>query len=127
FLLYRRLAASTCQCHLFFAGHRRGPACSTLLAARDSSGLGRASRYARKQAALVRTGGRAFYLLTIAMAATALAITGWAAELVSYERLLKSDAEPANWLMYSGNYQSYRYSRLDQITTANVTRLRPKR
>src|SRR5438093_13394536 len=65
--------------------------------------------------------------VAIAVALTgALAVVGWAAELVSYERLLKSDTEPANWLMYSGNYQSYRYSHLDQITTANVNRLRPK-
>ena len=38
----------------------------------------------------------------------------------SPERLLKADEEPGNWLMYSGNYRSYRYSSLDQITPANV-------
>ncbi|MBI3697922.1 MAG: PQQ-dependent dehydrogenase, methanol/ethanol family [Acidobacteria bacterium] len=50
----------------------------------------------------------------------------WAAGPVTFERLLKADSEPANWLMYSGNYYSHRYSRLDQITPANVTKLRPK-
>ena len=45
---------------------------------------------------------------------------------VGYERLLRADEEPGNWLMYSGNYRSYRYSRLEQITADNVNRLRPK-
>ena len=45
---------------------------------------------------------------------------------VSYERLLKADDEPGNWLMYSGNYQSHRFSRLDQINAGNVNKLRPK-
>ncbi len=49
-----------------------------------------------------------------------------AAEPVTYERLLKADSEPGNWLMYSGNYFSHRFSKLDQITTANVQRLKPK-
>src|ERR1700687_4529016 len=43
---------------------------------------------------------------------------------VSYDRLRQSDSEPGNWLTYSGNYSAHRYSRLNQITTANVRRLR---
>ena len=35
---------------------------------------------------------------------------------VTYERLLKADKEPANWLTYSGTYASHRYTSLDQIT-----------
>jgi len=58
----------------------------------------------------------------LALAASAL----WAQSAVSYQRLLKADQEPGNWLTYSGNYQAHRYSRLDQITAANVQRLRPK-
>ena len=50
----------------------------------------------------------------------------WAAGPVTYERLLKAGDEPGNWLMYSGNYGSHRYSRLDQITPENVTRLHMK-
>ena len=50
----------------------------------------------------------------------------WAGGPVSYERLLKADDEPGNWLMYSGNYSSHRYSRLDQITPENVNRLHLK-
>jgi len=45
---------------------------------------------------------------------------------VGYDRLLKADQEPGNWLMYSGTYNSWRYSRLDQINTYNASRLRPK-
>ena len=42
---------------------------------------------------------------------------------VTHERLLNSDAEPENWLMYSGNYFSQRYSRLSQIDKENVGQL----
>ena len=45
---------------------------------------------------------------------------------VTYERLLHSDDEPGNWLMYSGNYSSQRFSGLDQVDTGNVDRLRIK-
>jgi alcohol dehydrogenase (cytochrome c) len=44
---------------------------------------------------------------------------------VSFDRLRQSDSEPGNWLTYSGNYSAQRYSRLNQITVANVRRLRP--
>ena len=43
---------------------------------------------------------------------------------VTYERLLNATKEPGNWLMYSGDYRSHHYSSLDQITSANVHRLR---
>ncbi|HKW98612.1 MAG TPA: PQQ-dependent dehydrogenase, methanol/ethanol family [Bryobacteraceae bacterium] len=45
---------------------------------------------------------------------------------VSYQRLLNSENEPGNWMTYSGGYASHRYSRLDQITSANVGRLKLK-
>jgi len=45
---------------------------------------------------------------------------------VTAERLLKAAAEPGNWLTYSGDYRSHHYSSLDQITTANVHRLKAK-
>ncbi len=44
---------------------------------------------------------------------------------VPFERIRRADAEPGNWLTYSGNLQSQRYSALKQITTANVSRLKP--
>ncbi len=39
---------------------------------------------------------------------------------VTAERILNAASEPQNWLTYSGGYASQRYSRLDQITRANV-------
>jgi len=45
---------------------------------------------------------------------------------VTYERLLKADQEPGNWLMYSSTYNGWRYSRLDQINTRNVKNLHAK-
>jgi alcohol dehydrogenase (cytochrome c) len=45
---------------------------------------------------------------------------------VTYERLLKANQEPGNWLMYSSTYNSWRYSGLDQITTQNVKGLHVK-
>jgi alcohol dehydrogenase (cytochrome c) len=47
-----------------------------------------------------------------------------AAAQVPFDRIVKSAAEPQNWLTYSGNYQAHRYSALNQITAANVHRLR---
>ncbi len=44
---------------------------------------------------------------------------------VTYERLLKSTAEPHNWLMYWGDYQGTHYSPLSSIAPANVAQLRP--
>src|SRR5262245_30009325 len=43
----------------------------------------------------------------------------------SYERIRRAEAEPGNWLTYSGNYQGHRHSPLKEINTANVSRLKP--
>ena len=43
---------------------------------------------------------------------------------VTPERLANAEAEPQNWLMYSGGYKSQRYSRLDQIDRGSVANLR---
>jgi alcohol dehydrogenase (cytochrome c) len=45
---------------------------------------------------------------------------------VSYNRLLRADQEPQNWLTYSGSYKSWRYSSLDQIRTENAKNLELK-
>ena len=42
---------------------------------------------------------------------------------VTPERLLNAEAEPHNWLMYSGSYKSQRYSGLDQIDRGNAAKL----
>src|SRR6185295_16919883 len=43
---------------------------------------------------------------------------------VTPQRLTATANEPQNWLMYSGNYYSNRYSPLDQIKPANVKNLK---
>jgi len=45
---------------------------------------------------------------------------------ISSDRLLKAADEQGNWLMYSHTYNSWRFSNLNQITTANVKNLRVK-
>jgi alcohol dehydrogenase (cytochrome c) len=42
---------------------------------------------------------------------------------VSFERILRADQEPHNWLTYSGTVLSQRYSQLTQITPQNVQNL----
>lgn len=44
---------------------------------------------------------------------------------VTYQRLLRAEMEPKNWLTYSGSYSSHRYSALDEIDADNVGGLRP--
>jgi len=44
---------------------------------------------------------------------------------VSYDRILRADSEPQNWLTYSGNYKGFRHSSLREINTTNVGRLKP--
>ena len=44
---------------------------------------------------------------------------------VPYDRLVKAESEPANWLTYGGSYKSQRYTSLDQINKQNVTQLKP--
>jgi alcohol dehydrogenase (cytochrome c) len=45
---------------------------------------------------------------------------------VTYERLLHADAEPQNWITYSGGYASQRYSSLAQINRGNLSALELK-
>ena len=45
---------------------------------------------------------------------------------VSWERLVNAADEPQNWLMYSGTFDSQRYSRLNQVHNRNVQRLELK-
>src|SRR6266478_4892754 len=44
---------------------------------------------------------------------------------VPYSRLMQAGSAPADWLTYSGNYNSQRYSALGQINRGNVANLRP--
>jgi alcohol dehydrogenase (cytochrome c) len=45
---------------------------------------------------------------------------------VTYNRLLRADREPQNWLSYSGNYAGHRYSPLSQINRTNIKYLQMK-
>jgi len=55
-----------------------------------------------------------------------LASASMASAQVTHERLLGAASEPGSWLTYSGTYDGWRFSRLDQITRENVHRLRLK-
>lgn len=50
---------------------------------------------------------------------------GHATAQVPYRRIVEADREPGQWLSYSRSYDGRRHSPLDQITTANVHKLRP--
>ena len=45
---------------------------------------------------------------------------------VDFERLKQATEEPHNWLTYSGNYSSDRYSDLDEITPENIAGLQQR-
>jgi alcohol dehydrogenase (cytochrome c) len=62
----------------------------------------------------------------LAVAALACAIPQYAlAQDITYDRLLKADSTPQDWLMYGGDYFSQRFSRLTQIDRENVHLLKP--
>jgi alcohol dehydrogenase (cytochrome c) len=65
-------------------------------------------------------------LQAAALVLVAFSVCGSQPLPVTFERLLRADQEPGNWLTYSGDYRSHHYSRLNQITTANVQRLHAK-
>jgi alcohol dehydrogenase (cytochrome c) len=66
----------------------------------------------------------AFALLSIVLIPGLAPAADW--RPVTDERLANAERDPANWLMYNRTYNGWRYSRLDQITTTNVTKLVPK-
>jgi alcohol dehydrogenase (cytochrome c) len=53
-----------------------------------------------------------------------LALSTFLAAQMPYERILRSADQPENWLTYSGDYQSRRYSTLDQISRSNIDQLK---
>ena len=44
---------------------------------------------------------------------------------IDSKRLIEAEKEPENWMTYSGTYNAWRYSPLDQINRENVERLAP--
>jgi len=67
-----------------------------------------------------RSIARALYALTLVLIASG---SGVIQAQVTFERLLRADQEPQNWLTYSGNLSGQRYSPLTQITPGNVKNL----
>ena len=63
---------------------------------------------------------------TIAIAVLLFCSALGLAAQVTYERLLRADREPENWLTYSGGYSSQRYSELTLIDRTNVGNLKLK-
>jgi alcohol dehydrogenase (cytochrome c) len=61
-------------------------------------------------------------VITLAAALTA-ATAHLSGQQVTADRILRAASEPHNWLTYNGTYDSQRYSRLTQITPANVANL----
>jgi alcohol dehydrogenase (cytochrome c) len=54
-----------------------------------------------------------------------LLITAGLEAQVPFERIRNAQAEPGNWLTYSGNYSAHRFSPLTQLTPTNAAQLRP--
>jgi alcohol dehydrogenase (cytochrome c) len=55
-----------------------------------------------------------------------LLVSGTLSAQVSFDRIVNAGREPQNWLTYSGNMMSQRYSPLAQITPQNVKNLEQK-
>src|SRR6185503_13742875 len=66
-----------------------------------------------------------FGLALLSLCLGALLATADAIAQVPYQRIVRAASEPQNWLTYSGNYNSQRYSALTQINRQNVNQLRP--
>ncbi len=64
---------------------------------------------------------RVCLLISIALLLMSSALSGQ----VSYDRIVRAEFDPSTWLTYSGGYSSHRFSSLREITTENVSELRP--
>ena len=73
--------------------------------------------------ALVANRARIFGILSFWIAVVSVVGVLKAQAPVTFDRLLKSDAEPQNWLTYSGNLNNQRHSPLTQISPANASEL----
>jgi alcohol dehydrogenase (cytochrome c) len=65
-------------------------------------------------------------MLRAILFAVVLAAAASAKAQVTFERLLNADAEPHNWLSYSGSYMSQRHTTLTEIRPSNVGELELK-
>src|SRR5580765_5106165 len=82
---------------------------------REESGLGLLAR------SLVSTLG-----ITIPFFLICLVVRTASAQVnIPAERLRNCTDDTANWLTHNGNYSGHRYSKLDQLTPANVANIKP--
>ena len=63
--------------------------------------------------------------MTLRLLLVLMAFSAAVAAQVPYQRIVRADDAPADWLTYSGNYSSHRFSRLDQVNGSNIRLLRP--
>ena len=63
---------------------------------------------------------------TIQAAACAALLAGHLGAQVTFDRILRAEEEPGNWLTYNGTYNSRHHSPLDQINRENVADLELK-
>ncbi|HEY4086741.1 MAG TPA: PQQ-dependent dehydrogenase, methanol/ethanol family [Bryobacteraceae bacterium] len=63
---------------------------------------------------------------SLALSAGMLLLVQAVSAQVTFDRILKADTEPQNWLTYSGNLNGQRYSKLTRITPANAKELELK-
>src|SRR5678815_4264648 len=61
-----------------------------------------------------------------ALVGVVLCAVSAAGQQVTFERLLRPEGEPQNWLTYSGNFANLRHSLLTEITPANAANLELK-
>jgi alcohol dehydrogenase (cytochrome c) len=73
---------------------------------------------------MIRNRCNAVIAAVIAASCTFVAVISVAAQVDS-ARLAKGTTDAGDWLMYSGSYQSHRFSPLTQISRDNAARLRP--
>lgn len=83
------------------------------------------SRTARVRSATRSLAGLGLLLLFSSGLARAQAPASAAQPKVPFERILHASNEPGSWLTTGGNYGGHRYSTLNQITPANVAKLKP--
>jgi alcohol dehydrogenase (cytochrome c) len=60
----------------------------------------------------------------MALLMTASALTPARAADMTQERALNVAKEPQNWILHHGNYQGYRFSALNEISTGNAKNLK---
>src|SRR5262245_60044124 len=69
---------------------------------------------------------RRFFAAALLVSSATMALSSGLNAQVGSQRLLGAGRDPQNWLVYSGNYFSNRYSGLSEITPVNAKNLELK-